>query len=143
MILVDANLLLYARIVEFPQHERAIAWLDAQLAGDAPVGLPAASLLAFVRIASNPKLFERPLAVADGVRQVRRWLGARAAWTPQVTPRHWEIMSGFADQLPARSLKWVTDMHLAALSLEHGLTLCSADRGFRRFPGLRWENPLA
>ena len=142
MTLVDANVLLYAKFVEFPRHEPARAWLDGVLTGPDAVGLPWASLLAFLRIGSDARLLRRPLPLPDGVRQVARWLAAPGVWTPAPTPRHAEVLAGLlagADGSPQA----VTDAHLAALAIEHGLTLCTADAGFRRFPGLRWENPLA
>lgn len=142
MILVDANLLLYAKFVEFPQHERARGWLDRQLRGPAAVGLPWASLLAFVRIGSNPKLFTQPLDVSSGMRQVNRWLGEPGVWTPAATPRHSEVLTRLLATTPKASPKAVTDAHLAALAIQHGLVLCTADRGFGRFGDLRWENPI-
>lgn len=112
MILVDANLLIYANERTTVPHERARAWLDDRLNGDAPVGLPWASLLAFVRIVTHPRMFERPCSVGE-------------AWTA------------------ATRSTLVSDAHVAALAIEHGLTLCSTDGDFARFSGLRWENPLA
>lgn len=142
MILVDANLLLYAQIAGFPQHERARRWLDERLNGAAPVGLPWPSLLGFLRVSTNPRVFERPAAVRDAWRQVLDWLGCERAWIPQPTERHREIL-GTLLAAPGVQANLVQDAHLGALAIEHGLILCSTDGDFARFPGLRWENPLA
>jgi len=142
VILVDANLLIYANERTTVPHERARAWLDDRLNGDAPVGLPWASLLAFVRIVSHPRMFERPRSVGEAWRQVEGWLDCRAVWIPMETERHRQVLGGLLQTAATRSTL-VSDAHLAALAIEHGLTLCSADGDFARFPGLRWENPLA
>jgi hypothetical protein len=141
VILVDANLLVYAHVASFHEHGPARSWLDARLAGTAPVGLPWESLLAFVRLVSNPRIFERPEPVEKAWRQVRAWLGCPVAWIPVPTDRHADLLD---ELLRAGSLRanHVPDAHLAALALEHGLTLCSTDADFARFRGLRWENPL-
>lgn len=142
MILVDANLLVYAHIAEMRQHEAARIWLDGRLNGTARVGLPWASLLTFVRLVSNPRILARPRTVVEAWRQVEAWLGCPPAWIPPPTAEHREILGRLLSG-PGMSANLVPDAHLAALAIEHGLTLDSADTGFARFPGLRWENPLA
>jgi toxin-antitoxin system PIN domain toxin len=98
-------------------------------------------LLAFLRIVTNPRIFERPEPIAEAWDQVRAWLSCRNAWIPEPTERHAELLSTlFA--LPGVHANLVPDAHLAALALEHGLTLCSTDGDFGRFPSLRWLNPL-
>lgn len=141
MILVDANLLIYAHVGTFSQHGRAREWLDARLNGVAPVGLPWPSLLAFLRLTTNPRVFERPESISDAWRQALAWLGAERAWIPQPTERHREIL-GELLAAPGVHANLVQDAHLAALAIEHGLILCSTDGDFARFAGLRWENPL-
>lgn len=141
MILVDANLLIYAHVSAFPQHERARDWLDARLNGAAPVGLPWESLLAFLRITTNPRVFERPEPVASAWRQVRAWLAGERTWIPLPTERHREILDDLL-AVPGVQANLVPDAHLAALAIEHGLILCTTDGDFARFPGLRRENPL-
>lgn len=142
MILLDANLLIYSHVLSFPQHPQAKTWLDTQLSSGDAVGLPWASLLAFVRIVTNPRVFERPEPIADAWRQVEAWLDVEAAWIPSPGERHRVVLSS----LLARggvAANLVPDAHLAALAIEHGLLLCSTDADFARFPGLRWQNPLA
>lgn len=141
MILVDANLLVYAHAGNFPQHTRAKAWLDEQINGTAPVGLPWPSLLAFVRLVSNPRVFERPVSVAAAWQQVEEWLRQESVWIPLPTVRHAEVLAPVMRLAEGRA-NLVADAHLAALAIEHGLTLCSADRDFARFPSLAWHDPL-
>jgi uncharacterized protein len=141
MILVDANLLIYAHVKGFPQHDGARQWLNQQINGVARVGLPWPSLLAYVRIVTNPRVFERPLSTAAAWEQVQAWLGCPAVWIPLPTARHPEILGPLLKAATGRA-NLVPDAHLAALAIEHGLILCSTDADFARFPGLRWQNPL-
>lgn len=142
MILVDANLLVYAANQSAPEHEHARSWLDARLSGTARIGLPWPSLLAFVRIVSNPAILRSPVSPADAWRQVTDWLGCDAVWIPLPGRRQPEILGELLAN-PIVTSRLVPDAHLAALAIEHGLTLCSTDGDFARFPGLKWENPLA
>jgi len=141
MILLDANLLLYAKIVDYPQHAKARQWLQDRLNGPRRVGMPWPTLLAFLRIITNPRIFERPLAMNVAWEQLAEWLARPAVWVPLPTERHAEVLEEvFAGVEVSANL--VPDAHLAALAIEHGLTLCSTDNDFSRFPRLRWENPL-
>lgn len=142
MILVDANILIYAVNQAQPEHIRARKWLDDQLNGTAAVGLPWTSLLAFVRITSDRRVFPKTPSVADNWRRVELWLDCPAVWIPMPTERHREILGEFL-RTEAPQANLVNDAHLAALAIEHGLTLCTTDRDFARFSGLRWQNPLA
>ncbi len=142
MILVDVNLLVYSVIVEQPQHFAANAWLDQQLNGSAKVGVPWPSLLGFLRLVTNGRLFSTPLSIDAAWSVVEAWLKCPAVWTPQATNAHSEILRGLLEGSAVRA-NLVPDAHLAALAIEHGLTLCSTDGDFARFRGLRWSNPLA
>lgn len=142
MILVDANLLVYATIPQFPQHVRARAWLDGRLNGSARVGLPWDSLLAYLRLVTNPRLFQQPVDVTEACRQVNEWLEQGPVWIPSPTERHARVLGRLITEAGVGS-RLVPDAHLAALAIEHGLELCSNDGDFARFPGLRWSNPLA
>lgn len=141
MILVDANLLVYAHVASLRQHEAAHAWLDKKLNGAAPVGLPWPSLLGFVRLVSNPRIFQRPESVDRAWKQVEEWLDCGPAWIPLPTERHRELLGSLLQGQALRA-NLVPDSHLAALAIEHGLILCSTDGDFARFPAVRWENPL-
>jgi toxin-antitoxin system PIN domain toxin len=141
VILVDANLLVYAANQSAPEHEAARAWLDARLSGSARVGLPWPSILAFVRLTTNPLVVRQPISGAVAWAQVRAWLGAPPVWIPVPTDRHADVIAAFVDSAWMSS-RLVPDAHLAALAIEHGLTLCTTDGDFARFPGLSWTNPL-
>lgn len=141
MILVDANLLLYARLSSFGDHEPAHAWLDEKLNGRARVGLPWPSLLAFLRLATNPRLFPDPLPMETAWKQVLEWLSLPPVWCPTPTDEHARVLDGLVSHA-GLTPKLVADAHLAALAIEHGLMLCSANADFARFRGLRWENPI-
>jgi toxin-antitoxin system PIN domain toxin len=142
MRIVDANVLLYAVNTTSAHHALARDWLDRALASDETVGLPWTSLLAFIRLATNPAVFPNPLPVDDALRVVRLWLAAPAALPVGPGDRHVAILSGLlASSGTGGNL--VTDAHLAALAIEHDATLVSFDRDFGRFDGLAWELPGA
>jgi uncharacterized protein len=140
VILVDANLLVYAVHRQFELHRSARAWLDARLNGAEGVGLAWGALLAFVRLSASPRVVTRPMPLADAAATVQAWLALTSTWTPQPTESHGETLAGLLAGETKADL--VPDAHLAALAIEHGLTLCSTDRDFARFEGLRWTNPL-
>ena len=142
MILIDANILIYAHVSSFPQHHVARDWLDRQLNGLARVGLPWPSLLAFLRLVTNPRVFEHAEPIGDAWNQVLAWLACDTTWVPEPTERHAELL-GILLALPGVHANLVPDAHLAALAMEHGLTLCSTDGDFARFPRLRYLNPFA
>jgi toxin-antitoxin system PIN domain toxin len=142
VILVDANLLVYAHVRDYEQHERARTWLDAQFGDGARVGLPWPSLLAFLRLVTNPRLFERPEPAASAWEQIEEWLDREGAWAPAPTARHREVLASLLSRVNVTG-NLVPDAHLAALAIEHGLMVASADSDFARFPGLRWTNPLS
>ncbi len=141
MILVDANLLLYAGIHEYPQHDAAASWLEDRLNGTQAIGLPWPSLLAFLRLAINPRIHEFPPSLAEAWGLVREWLECESVFVPVPGPHHHEILERLV-LASGQQPRHVPDAHLAALAIEHGLVLATHDRGFARFEGLRWERPL-
>ena len=141
MILVDANLLIYACSPSMQQHERARTWLDERLNGIAPVALPWASLLAFIRITTNPRAFRLPTGIDAAWRQVEDWLDCPPVWIPAPGANHRAVLGHLLRSGDA-SANLVQDAHLAAIAIENGLILCSVDSDFARFSDLRWENPL-
>lgn len=141
-MIVDANVLLYAVDLSAAQHERAAGWLEERFAGSERVGLPWVSLTAFLRIVTHPRVFPRPLGAEDAWRFVTDWLGQDLAWIPQPTARHATVLGELiARHRPTANL--IPDAHLAALAIEHGLAIASADSDFARFPEVRWTNPIA
>ena len=142
MILLDANLLLYAYDDESPRHDAARRWVEAVLSGDEAVGFPLVTLIAFLRIATNPAVYRRPLTPARAVEIVSSWLARPNVSVAAPSERHWAILADTLERGQARG-PLVVDAHLAALAIEHGATLASTDRDFARFPGLRFRDPLA
>ncbi len=141
-MLLDANLLLYAVHQRAALHEAAAAWLTEQLSGSRRVGLPWQSLAAFLRISTHPRAFERPLDAATAWERVADWLAAPVAWIPQPGPEHAKLLGELVRQHDVRG-NLVPDAQLAALALEHGMTVCSVDTDFARFTEVSWQNPLA
>lgn len=141
-MLVDANVLLYAVDSASPHHDRARSWLEAALNGSRRVGLPWQSLTAFVRITTNARAVPVPLTPAAAWTFVEEWLDAPVAWIPQPGPGHRDVVRRLLIENHA-SGNLVADAVLAALCIEHGLAIVSADSDFARFGEVTWLNPLA
>lgn len=141
MILVDANILLYAEDQTSPRHAVARSWWDALLSKSSPVCLCWTVLGAFIRISTNPRVFEHPLSLEQAVARVQSWLDQPCVRLINPTERHWTVFRKLLLEGQAVA-NLVTDAHLAALSVEHGCELISTDSDFSRFHGLRWSNPL-
>ena len=99
-------------------------------------------MLAFLRLVANPRVFERPASSRAAWQQVEEWLDCETAWIPAPTERHRRVLGQLLAATSVRA-NLVPDAHLAALAIEHGLVLASTEGDFARFPGLRFENPLA
>lgn len=142
MILVDANLLLYAEDSLSEHHEAARNWWDARLSGSDPVCLCWPVLNAFLRIATNARLHQRPLTLKEATARVQSWLDQSCVRIIQPTEQHWVI---FQQMLRSGNAvgNLVSDAHLAALAVEHNCVLHSSDADFSRFRGLKWKNPIA
>jgi toxin-antitoxin system PIN domain toxin len=142
MILIDANLLLYAYDPRAAQHEAGRLWLEATLSGPQLVRFAWLTMWAFLRIATNPRVFERPLSMTEAAQIVSSWLAQPSVGVLEPGERYWAILRGLAEDGQAVG-PLVMDAALAALAIEHGATLCTTDRDFARFEGLTWMNPLA
>ena len=140
-MLLDANILLYAVDTDSKDHAAASDWLEIQLSGPMRVGLPWQSIGAFVRIATHPRVYERPLAPAEAWGYVDAWLAAPNVWIPAAGEATANVL-GQLLQAPGVTGNLVPDAQLAALAIEHGVAVASADADFARFPGCRWVNPL-
>lgn len=141
MILVDVNILLQAINSDAPRHAEARTWWDAQLSDGKPVCLAWATVLGFVRIATNPRIFPRPLTVEETSEYVDLWLSRPCVRLIEPVEGHWERVRDLLAQAGTAG-NLTTDAHLAALAVEHGCEVCSTDADFSRFPGLRYRNPL-
>jgi hypothetical protein len=138
--LIDVNLLLYATDHADPRHSKASVWFDELLNSGERVALPWHTLLGFVRISTNPRLRPNPLPMTAALEFVEDWLEWESVWVPQPTSNHFALVAEMLRAVPRHKL--VSDAHLAALAISHGLTLCSNDVDFRLFKGLRLLNPL-
>lgn len=142
MILIDANLLIYAVDSDAPHHKRARRWLEEVLSGSTPVGLSWAVLLAFLRVTTREGILVRPLDPAAACRYVDAWLAQPNVEAVSPGPNHWALLRNLlAETGTAGNL--TSDAHLAALALERGCPLYSSDNDFKRFAGIRHINPLA
>jgi toxin-antitoxin system PIN domain toxin len=140
--LPDLNLLLYAIDEEAPRHGPARGWLEGAMSGTEEVGFAWVVMLGFVRISTNPAIFERPLDAAEALDYVNEWLAQPVATIVHPTERHATFLRELLEPLGTAG-NLTSDAHLAALAIEHGAELCSSDTDFARFKGLRWTDPLA
>jgi toxin-antitoxin system PIN domain toxin len=129
---VDANVLLYAVSERSAQHEAAKRWLTTALSKTEAVALPWLSLLAFMRVATNPQIFPRPLTVDEATATVEAWLGAPCAIALEPYPRHLPVLSGLLARAGIAG-NLTNDAHLSALALEHGAEVVTFDRDLARF----------
>jgi toxin-antitoxin system PIN domain toxin len=141
MILIDANILLYAYDPSTSHHQAALDWLEEIFSAPEPVGLTWVTLLAFLRIGTSPRALENPLSVHEASAIIAEWLDRPMVTLPNPGERHWEILRHLMAKGQARG-DLIMGAHLGALAIEHGATLATCDRGFARFPGLKFFNPL-
>lgn len=142
MKLPDVNLLLYAVDSAAPRHRLARQWLETQLSGSETFAFAWAVLLAFLRLSTNPRLFEAPLAPREAFDLIDGWLAQPCSTIVHPTERHAALLRELLEPL-GTAANLSTDAHLAALAIEHGAELCSSDSDFSRFAGIRWVDPLA
>lgn len=141
MIIPDANLLLYAYDEANPFHTRAKSWWSECLSGSEPVGLVAVVLFAFIRIGTNPRIFESPLSVAEATGHVQEWIDAPPTEFLSVAPEDvnqalvWLTEEGAGGNL-------TTDAQIASVAKRHRAQVHTADADFGRFRDVRWYNPL-
>ena len=141
MILVDANLLLYAEDSLSEHHQAARTWWDGQLSGAEPICLCWPVLTAFIRVGTNVRLHRRPLALGEAVERVQSWFDQPCVRIIHPGEQHWAIFQAMLrDGKAIGSL--VSDAHLAAMAVEHNCILQSTDVDFARFKGLKWNNPI-
>lgn len=140
-MLVDANLLLYAVNSAAVQHDAARRWLDATLSGTEELGFAWPVIFAFLRIATHPGLFPRPLSASMATAKMDAWLAQPVARVLDPSTEHWPRFAELLRQTQCTG-NLIQDAHLAALATERGATLCSTDADFSRFPALKWLNPL-
>lgn len=141
MIVPDVNLLIYAYDTNSRYHTAAKKWWEAALAGNRRVGLTWSTMLGFIRIATNPRVYVNPLTAKEATRTVRYWLNQPSVDILLPGEGHAELVLGLIDNVGVAG-NLTSDAHLAAIAIEFQAELASNDQDFARFPGLRWFNPL-
>ena len=141
MTIIDANLLLYAYNADAPQQKASALWLQELLESGEIIGLPWVTMWAFIRISTNSRIWENPRSAGDAFVVIGEWLRQPGVVPVNPGPRHAEILERLISDHGATG-PLVTDAVLAALAMENGALLASTDQHFRRFPTLRWLNPL-
>ena len=141
-VLLDANLLIWAHHEQFDEHARAHEWLARELTANPLVGIAWPTTMTFLRLSTHPRALRRPLSIETAWSVARGWLERPNVQVPVPTVRHGEILGRLLVSGKAAG-DHTTDAHLAALAIEWGLELLSADRDFARYEGLRWRDPLA
>jgi uncharacterized protein len=139
--LPDVNLLLYAVDEGSAWHEPARTWVEERLSGTETLALTWVVLLAFIRLTTSPRVFQSPLSTSEALDLVDSWLAQPCVTVAHPTSRHAAVLRDLLEPLGTAG-NLTTDAHLAALAIEHGAELCSTDRDFSRFAGLRWADPL-
>jgi toxin-antitoxin system PIN domain toxin len=141
VIVPDVNMLLYAQISGFAEHAKARRWWEGLLNGEREVAIAAPAVFGFVRLATSPRVFDRPLVVGDAIERVESWLSLPHVRFALPGPRHLEIAFGLLRELGTGG-SVTTDVQLAALAIEYQGEVHSNDTDFGRFQRLRWVNPL-
>ena len=140
MIVLDANILFYAYSAASPQHQKARACVEKLFSGTGPVGLPWQTITAFLRVSTNMRVpGARP--AGEALAEVEGWLRQPSVQVLLPSDDHWQVLHQMISEGQAFG-PLVNDAEIAALTVEYGAVLYSADRDFTRFPGVRWVNPL-
>ncbi len=140
-MLVDANILIYAIDRDSPHHARARRWLEEVLSGDTWVGLPWVVILAFIRVTTRRGIVRNPLPADQALAFVDSWLHQPCVTAVGPGEHHWRILSGLL-RATGSAGNLTSDAHVAALALEHGCAVVSADSDFKRFSGITHVNPV-
>ena len=141
MIILDANLLIYASNQADPRYRQSKAWIEKILSTEEWVGIPWVTIWAFVRITTNTRLIEKALSAQRAFEIIDFWISLPNVVVVQPGPRHFAILKELVTKHQAVG-PLATDAVLASLAIEQGASLASADHDFSRFPSLRWINPL-
>lgn len=141
MILPDVNVLVYAHREDLPDHKRYRAWLEDAINSEAPYGISDLVLSGFIRVVTHPRIFRTPTPLRTALAFARALRERPNCVVLSPGPRHWEIFLRLLRATGARG-NLVRDAYLAALAIETGSEWVTTDRGYARFPGLRWRHPL-
>lgn len=141
MLLPDVNVCVYAIRSDSPDHAAYRDWVNAALNGDEPIGVSELVLSSVIRLITNHQVFLQPSTTREALESCRALRSAPAAIPLRPGSRHWDIFDALCAEVGAKA-NVVPDAYHAALAIENGATLISTDRGFSRFPGLRWRLPF-
>ena len=142
MKIVDLNILLYSVNRDSAHYGSMRRWWEAAVNGDEPVGLTWITLLGFLRLSTNARIFPQPLPIGEAISKIDRWLEHPNVRLLIETDEQWRILRHLLEETGAGG-NLTTDAHLAAIAISHGATLFSCDADFSRFRSLRYENPLS
>ena len=141
MILADVNVLIHAHREDDERHGEYAAWLERQATSATAFAVSELILSSFVRIVTNPRIFKVPTPLSDALKFANTVRELPNAVPVSPGERHWGIFTRLCEAVDARG-NLVPDAYLAALAIEAGAEWITADRGFARFPRLRWSHPL-
>ena len=141
MLIPDVNVLIYAFREDSERHQEYREWFEAKLTGYELVGLSELVLSGFLRIVTNHRAFKEPSRPAKALEFCQAALSAPTAAPVRPGSRNWAVFSELYGKVQAKG-NVVADLYHAALAIEHDATWVTTDRGFARFPDLRWELPL-
>lgn len=141
MLLADVNVLVNALVRESPDHERHRGWLSDRVAGDVDFGMSELVLSGVVRVVTNPRVYRTPLSTGSALAFVEVIVNSPRCVLLRPGARHFAIFITMCQTVATRG-NTAADAYHAALAIEHGCTWVTNDRGFARFPGLRWQKPF-
>jgi len=141
VLIADVNIFVYAHRPESTRHAEYRDWLEAALTGQEPFGVSEAVLASVVRVVTHHRVYREPTPPEVALAFCEAVLAAPSVVRVRPGPRHWEVFASLCRTAGARG-NTVPDAYLAALAVEQGATWVTTDRGFARFPGLRWTTPL-
>lgn len=143
MQLPDVNVLIYAHREDSPEHERYAEWLRALATSPEPFALSSVTLAGFLRITTNPRIFDDPTPPDDALAFCENLLSRPLAVLTQPGAQHPAILADLIRSSGIRGAE-VTDAYIAAVAIEHGCEVITTDSDFARFGDrVRWRHPLA
>lgn len=141
MKIVDLNILLYAVNRDAHHHHTVCSWWEQAMSGEETIGLPWLVLLGFLRIATNPRVFPRPLTSDQAIERMDAWVSHPNTVVISETEDQWRILKSLIEETGTTG-NLTTDAHLASMAIAYGAVLVSCDTDFVRFQRVRWESPL-
>jgi hypothetical protein len=142
VVLIDANILVYAHRPDAEDHPKYQNWLEDALNSGETCGVSELALCAMVRIVTHPQIYAEPTPIGLALQLADRLRNHDSSFVVSPGSRHWDIFSGLCRIAGAKG-NLVSDAYFAALAIESGAEWITADRDYARFPGLNWRHPLA